>query len=83
MTVHKTQLRSMNECHTAAERQEHARHSRASEEVMRDRMLEAKSTVEEERVSKRELTNGECGLYTDERYFLCLIFDICLHCVQI
>lgn len=42
-----------------AERQEYARRSRASEEVMRDQMLEAKSKVDEERVMKRELTYGK------------------------
>ena len=42
-----------------AERQEYARRSRASEEVMRDQMLEAKSKVDKERVIKRELTYGE------------------------
>lgn len=41
-----------------AERQEYARRSRASEEVMRDQMLEAKSKVDEERIVKRELTYG-------------------------
>lgn len=43
-----------------AERQEYARRSRASEEVMRDQMLEAKTKVDEERVTKRELTYGQC-----------------------
>ena len=42
----------------AAERQEYARRSRASEEVMRDRMLEARELVEEEKIVKRELTSG-------------------------
>lgn len=42
-----------------AERQEYARRSRASEEVMRDQMMEAKSKVDEEKVMKRELTYGE------------------------
>ena len=44
----------------SAERKEYARQSRASEEVMRDRVLEIKEVVEEEKVSKREITNGEC-----------------------
>ena len=44
-----------------AERKEYARQSRASEEVMRDRVMEIKEVVEEEKVSKREITNGECG----------------------
>lgn len=42
-----------------AERQQYARRSRASEEVMRDQMLEAKSKVDEERTIKRELTYGQ------------------------
>ena len=41
-----------------AERQAYARRSRASEEVMRDRVTEARSMVEEERVSKKELGYG-------------------------
>ena len=41
-----------------AERQEYARRSRASEEVMRDQMMEAKTMVNEERTIKRELTCG-------------------------
>ena len=44
-----------------AERKEYARQSRASEEVMRDRVMEIKEVVEEEKVSKREITTGECG----------------------
>ena len=42
-----------------AERQEYARRSRASEELMRDQMQEAKIMVEEERVTKREITYGK------------------------
>ena len=44
-----------------AERQEYARRSRASEEVMRDQMQEAKTMVEEERVTKREITFGKAA----------------------
>ena len=55
--------RSAQEVHSLkerlAERQEYARRSRASEEVMRDRMIEAKSQVDEERTIKRELTYGK------------------------
>ena len=43
----------------AAERQAYARRSRASEEMMKDRMLEAKSQMQEEKLSKREITYGE------------------------
>jgi len=40
------------------ERQQYARRSRASEEVMRDRMQEARQLVEEEKITKRELSYG-------------------------
>ena len=40
----------------------YARRSRASEEVMRDRMLEARSLVEEEKTSKKELGYGKVTL---------------------
>ncbi len=43
----------------AAERHEYARRSRASEEVMRDRMSESKSLLDEERLSKKELSYGQ------------------------
>jgi len=42
----------------SAERQQYARRSRASEEVMRDRMQEARQLVEEEKITKRELSYG-------------------------
>ena len=63
--------RSAQEVHSLkerlAERQEYARRSRASEEVMRDQMLEAKSKVDEERTIKRELTYGQQDNYTYTR----------------
>ncbi len=51
----------------AAERHEYARRSRASEEVMRDRMTEAKSLVDEEKLSKRELSFGQRRIQTSYR----------------
>ena len=44
---------------TTVERHEYARRSHASEKAMRDRMMEAKTLVEEERVSKREFATGQ------------------------
>ena len=62
LSVEELFKRSAQEVHSLkerlAERQEYARRSRASEEVMRDQMQEAKTMVEEERVTKRELTYG-------------------------
>ena len=46
--------------HTA-ERQEYARRSRASEEVMREKMMEARSMVDEEKLTKKELSSGKCA----------------------
>ena len=43
--------------HTA-ERQAYARRSRASEEVMREKMLEAKTMVDEEKHMMREISGG-------------------------
>ena len=42
-----------------AERQAFARRARASEEVMRERMMDAKTMVQEEKLSKREITYGK------------------------
>ena len=62
LSVEEMFKRSAQEVHSLkerlAERQQYARRSRASEEVMRDQMLEAKGLVEEERSIKRELTYG-------------------------
>ena len=51
-----------------AERQEYARRSRASEEVMRDRMVEAKSMIDEEKISKKELSYGKGELVLATTY---------------
>ena len=63
LSVEEMYKRSAQEVHSLkerlAERQEYARRSRASEEVMRDHMLDAKTKVDEERIIKRELTFGE------------------------
>ena len=45
--------------HTIAERQAVARKARASEEVMKERMSEVKALMQEEKLSKREITYGE------------------------
>ena len=42
-----------------AERQAYARRSRAAEEVMRDRVIEAKTMVLEEKLSKKEISYGK------------------------
>lgn len=68
--------RSAQEVHSLkerlAERQEYARRSRASEEVMRDQMLEAKSKVDEERTIKRELTYGQRDNYIHRNTHTCI-----------
>ena len=46
-----------------AERKEYARQSRASEEVMRERVEEVKEMVHEEQISKREIANGSILRY--------------------
>ena len=48
--------------HTA-ERQAYARRSRASEDVMREKMLEAKTRVDEEKLMMRDISGGEAGVY--------------------
>ena len=45
-------------CVCVAERKEYARQSRASEEVMRERVSEVRDMVQEEQISKREIANG-------------------------
>ena len=45
-------------CVFAAERKEYARQSRASEDVMRERVEEVKDIVHEEQISKKEIANG-------------------------
>ena len=42
-----------------AERQTYARRTRAAEEVMKDKMIEAKAMVQEEKLNKREITYGK------------------------
>jgi len=42
-----------------AERKAYARHTRAAEEVMRDKMIMAKEKVSEERESKKSITGGK------------------------
>ncbi len=42
-----------------AERKAYARHTRAAEEVMRDKMTQAKELVAEERESKKSIAGGE------------------------
>ncbi len=45
--------------HVTAERQVFARRAKASEEVMKERMSDAKVMVQEEKLSKREITYGK------------------------
>lgn len=42
-----------------AERKAYARHTRAEEEVMRDRMIKAKEMVEEEKHRKKSIAGGK------------------------
>ena len=42
----------------AAERKEYARQSRASEEVMRERVQEVREMVHEEQISKKDIAEG-------------------------
>ena len=74
LSVEEMYKRSAQEVHSLkerlAERQEYARRSRASEEVMRDQMLEAKSKVDEERTIKRELTYGQGDTHTLVMYYV-------------
>lgn len=44
-----------------AERNMYARHTRAAEEVMRDRMIKAKEMVQEERDKKTSIAGGKCA----------------------
>ncbi len=46
-----------------AERQEYARRSHASQEVMREKMMEAQSMVDEEKITKKEISYGEYCVY--------------------
>ena len=47
-------------CTAVAERKEYARQSRASEDVMRERVEEVREIVHEEQISKKDISDGNC-----------------------
>lgn len=66
-TVQKFFINSLSHFHSllpsphsyAAEQQQYARRSKAHEQAMKERLLEAKSAIEEEKLSKRDITCGK------------------------
>ena len=60
------QEKRLHLCHShltyIAEHQELARRSRASEELMKEQVVEAKAIVEEEKLCKREVAFGNLSL---------------------